>query len=85
MNQTQLNDTKNRERGLAILAAAAGNTIWGFSFLFTKVAMNYTTPDVLLSIRFIIAVAIMTVLAATGKMPIRLKGKNLTFLTMFQI
>ena len=59
------------------MAAATGNTIWGFSFLFTKVAMNVTTPDVLLSIRFIISVAIMTVLALTGKMPIHLKGKNL--------
>lgn len=71
-------ELQNRERGLAILAAAAGNTIWGFSFLFTKVAMKVTTPDVLLSIRFIIAVAIMTVLALMGKMPVRLKGKNLT-------
>ncbi|MBQ8590151.1 MAG: DMT family transporter [Firmicutes bacterium] len=73
---TELNIDK-KERGLAIAAAAAGNTIWGFSFLFTKVAMGVTTPDVLLSIRFIVAVTIMTVMAATGKMPIHLKGKNL--------
>jgi len=68
---------KRREKYLAIAAAAMGNTVWGFSFLFTKVGMRSATPEVLLSIRFVIAVIIMTVLVAAGKISISLKGKNI--------
>lgn len=67
---------KQREKYQAIAAAAIGNTVWGFSFLFTKVGMNTATPEVLLSIRFIMAVIMVTVLMVSGKVRISLRGKN---------
>ena len=69
------NDNKYR---LALLAALIGNAIWGFSFLFTRRALQVTPlPSVLLSMRFTLAFAIMSVMLALGKASFRLKGKKI--------
>ena len=61
----------------ALLAALAGNAIWGFSFLFTRTALKVTAvPAVLLSMRFGIAFLIMTGMILLGKGSFRLKGKK---------
>lgn len=57
--------------GLLLLA----NSIFGFSFLFTKTALAYTSPMVLISERFILAFLILNVLLLTGKFSLNLKGK----------
>lgn len=60
---------------LAVWAALLGYSIFGFSFLFSKVALSLTTPFVLLSIRFLTAFLVLNLLALSGKMPFRLRGK----------
>lgn len=62
---------------LAIVGAILGNTFWGLSFLFTRVALQETTPEVMLSIRFIIAFAMLNVPLLLGKQKISLRGKRL--------
>ncbi len=59
----------------ATLAGLAGNSIFGFSFLFSKLALGVTTPFVLLSVRFVIAFLVMNLLVLTGRVKLELKGK----------
>lgn len=61
----------------ATLMGLIGYGIWGFSFLFSKVAMEAATPFVMLSVRFIVAFLVMNLLALSGKMDFDLKGKPL--------
>lgn len=58
-----------------MLAAFGGNFIFGLSFLFSKTALNVTTPAVLLCWRFLLAFAVMNLLLLTGKFKISFKGK----------
>ena len=44
---------------LPVLAAVAGNAFWGFSFLFARIAMQETTPEILLAIRFSVAALLL--------------------------
>lgn len=67
---------RRRER-LHMLMAFTGNAIFGFSFLFSKLAMNVAEPFVLLTVRFAAALALMTVLRMLGLVQCDLKGKNL--------
>jgi len=67
---------------LGTLAIIACNTIFGFSFLFSKVALSITTPFVLLSIRFITAFLVLNLLVLTGKVRISLKGKPVKLLLL---
>lgn len=59
----------------ATLAALLGYSIFGFSFLFSKVALELVSPFVLLSVRFLTAFLVLNLLLASGKMKISLKGK----------
>ena len=60
---------------LATLASLAGYSIFGFSFLFSKLALDMTTPFVLLAVRFLTAFLVLNLLLLTGKAKISLKGK----------
>lgn len=62
---------------LPVLAAVAGNVFWGFSFLFARVALQETTPEILLAIRFTISFALMNVPILLGRQKLHLKGKKL--------
>ena len=69
---------QNKQYRLALLAALAGNAIWGFSFLFTRTALKtIELPAVLLSMRFVIAFLIMTGMILFGKAKFSLKGKKI--------
>lgn len=59
-----------------MFCVALGQCIWGFSYLFTKVGLKYTTPDVLLSMRFGIALLIMSIPLILKKVTFSLKGKK---------
>lgn len=61
----------------AAVAGIVGNSIFGFSFLFSKIALKYVSPIVLLSVRFDIAFITMLILAMCRYISINLKGKNL--------
>lgn len=59
----------------ASIAGLTGYGIFGFSFLFSKIALNQTSPFILLAIRFICAFIILNLLILSGKMKVTLRGK----------
>lgn len=59
----------------AVGAAILGNTFFGLSFLFSKVALQRLEPFTLLALRFIVAFVILNIVLLTGKVKIRLTGK----------
>ena len=69
----------------ALLAAVGVYTLWGFSFLASKVGQGVATPFVLLSYRFDIALLILLVPLILGKAKLRLKGKNIKMLLLLGI
>ncbi len=52
-----------KKKQLGIAAAAIGNGIFGFSFLFSRLALGCTTPFVLLMYRFITAFVLLSLVA----------------------
>ena len=60
---------------LATLASLAGYSIFGFSFLFSKLALDMTAPFVLLAVRFLTAFLVLNLLLLTGRVKISLKNK----------
>lgn len=60
---------------LATLASLAGYSIFGFSFLFSKLALDMTSPFVLLSVRFLTAFLVLNLLLLTKRVSISLKNK----------
>lgn len=57
------------------LAALMANIIFGFSFLFSKVALDYAHPLIILSIRFTVAFAVLNLLWLFKIVKLDLKGK----------
>ena len=72
-----IGDTSRGRTAMGVLAAVTGQVIWGFSFIFSKTALRYATPPVLLSVRFLIAFALMNLLVCTGRCKLSLRGKHL--------
>lgn len=66
----------------AYLATLLGYSIFGFSFLFSKIALGLTTPFVLLSIRFLVAFGVLNLLWLTGKCTLSLRGKPVGMLLL---
>lgn len=62
---------------LPMAGAAAGNIIWGVSFLFSRIAIQSAAVEVTLSMRFILAFLLMHLMVVTGREKITLKGRNL--------
>ena len=61
----------------AVLCAALGNIIWGFSFLFTKTGLAIApNPNVMLAHRFLLSTLFMGIPLLLGKKTISFKGKN---------
>ena len=61
----------------ALLATFIGNSIFGFSFLASRLILERTSVFVLLSSRFILAFLIMNILVLFGVFKLDFKGKNL--------
>lgn len=57
------------------LAALVANIIFGFSFLFSKVALNYANPLIILAVRFTVAFLVLNILWLFGIVKLNLKGK----------
>lgn len=66
----------------ATLAAMLGYSILGFSFLFSKVALELASPFVLLATRFLTAFLVMNLLRLTGLVKVSLKGKPVHLLLL---
>lgn len=58
-----------------ILAALFANIIFGFSFIFSKLALSAAHPLIILAVRFTAAFLVLNLLLLTGKIKINLKGK----------
>jgi len=75
-------ETLREDRGaverewLPIAAAGLGHAIWGTGYLFSRVALQIAGTDILLSMRFLLAVLLMTVLILFGKAQVSFRGKN---------
>ncbi|MDO4870197.1 MAG: EamA family transporter [Bacillota bacterium] len=52
----------------AILAVITGNTIFGFSFIFSKMALQITLPSVLIAVRFVMAFIALNLIVVFGRM-----------------
>lgn len=78
---------KSKSENLHMLMSFTGNAIFGFSFLFSKLAMDVAEPMVLLAVRFAVAFAVMSLLRVLHLVPCDLKGKDikpLLFLGLMQ-
>ena len=60
-----------------MLAAAGAYTIFGFSYLFSKMALGVSEPMILLCARFSVTVIVLNLLVALRILKINLRGKNL--------
>lgn len=60
-----------------MLAAGAAYTIFGLSYLFSKMALNIAEPLILLCARFTVTFIVLNLLVLTGAMKLNLRGKNL--------
>lgn len=69
----------------ALLACIATYSIFGFSFLFSKSALELASPFVLLAYRFWAAFIVLNIILLTGKQKITLKGKPVGKLMMLGI
>ena len=68
---------KSNKSLLGSLAALGANTIFGFSFLFSKIALETTSPMVILSLRFTAAFLVLNLLLLFGVFKVNFKGKPL--------
>lgn len=68
---------KNKTHTWALLAALAASTIFGFSFMFSKVALEVAAPTVLLAFRFSASFAVMTLLIGVNALVGKVRGKPL--------
>lgn len=62
---------------LPYIAGLVNSLIFGFSFMFTKGALDILEPIQLLAFRFTMAAIVLTMLQITGIIKINFKGKNL--------
>ncbi len=71
----------------ATIGALIGQSIFGFTFMFTKIALEYASPMVVIADRYIIAFLAMSVVMLMTKRSFSLKGKNvlgLIIMSLFQ-
>ena len=54
---------ERKKIALATLAALAGNSIFGFSFMFSRIALRAAEPFVMLMYRFLLAFAAVQLIA----------------------
>ena len=64
----------NKEKK-ALLATAGFSTIFGFSFMASRIALMHTSADMLLTIRFTVSMLAMLILVLTGVFKVSLRGK----------
>ena len=61
-----------------MLAAGIAYAIFGVSYLFSKMALEFSEPVTLLCCRFFVTVVVMNLMVAAGVCKLNLKGKKLT-------
>ena len=76
---------KDKKRILGIFAALIANIIFGFSFIFSKLALEHSHPLVILSVRFTFAFIVLNLLLLTGKFKVSFKGKSVKKLILMAL
>lgn len=66
----------------AVIAVILGNVIFGFSFLFSKLALEVTLPTVLIAFRFVVAFLVLNLIVLFGT---RIKRKDGSPLVSFSL
>jgi len=61
----------------AIIAVALGNSIFGFSFLFSKIALDYAIPSLMVAMRFTTAFILMNIIVLAGTLIKKRDGQSL--------
>ena len=64
---------KNRKHFLGILCALMANIIFGFSFIFSKMALSVSKPLIILAVRFTIAFLFLNVFLCLGVFKMKFK------------
>lgn len=75
------------EKWIGYSAAFTATTIFGLTFMFSKMALDLVSPVHLVALRFLFSTVILSLFAALGVIPIHLKGKRwgaLIGLSLFQ-
>ena len=76
----------NKKILLATLAALGAQVIFGFSFMFTKIALRFASPMTVIADRYIVAFLSMTIVLLVTKTKIKI-GRNvwkLAIMSLFQ-
>ena len=63
----------SRKINWPLIAVLIGNSIFGFSFLFSKLALQITVPTVLIAVRFTAAFLLLNLIVLVGR---RMKNRN---------
>lgn len=78
-----------KTRTKALWAVIIGNSIFGFSFLFSKIALELTIPSVMLAVRFLSAFLVLNLVVvigkATKKIDFKLRGKPLKYVLLLAL
>lgn len=72
---TGRNGRKLSSNTIAVIAAIVANTIWGVSFMATKIAISHTSAHMLLSMRFLFSFLLILLIALPHIGSMQLKGK----------
>lgn len=76
---------KNKNDFFGIICALVPNIIFGFSFLFSKTALNFAHPLIILAVRFTAAFFAMFLLRVTGIIKVNFKGKNVKKILLMSV
>ena len=68
-----------------LLAATVAHILWGFSFLAARTALNFANVFTLLSHRFVLAFAVMSVIALLRPGSLQLRGRRVLLLVLLGI
>lgn len=68
---------KNKTHSWALLAALAASTIFGFSFMFSRMALDVAAPTVLLAFRFTASFVVMTLIIGINALIGKVRGRPL--------
>lgn len=68
-------DKETDKRKTALAAVISANTIWGFSFMATSLALKHLSVPMLLSMRFTGSFVIMLAVIISGRAHVSIKGK----------
>lgn len=67
------------------MMAFIGYFLWGFSFMFSSLAMEESAPFVMLAHRFTLATLLMLALVALGREKLNFRGKRLALLLVMSV